>query len=227
MQHHCTQHFARRDGRLTVGQARALQSLWPLFGIDWQPGTPLLVETLFPVCQPVVVDVGFGDGQALLELAARDPGRNYLGLEVYRPGIGHVLLELEQRALTNVKLMYQDALLLFDVGIPESSVDSVLLWFPDPWPKQRHHKRRLVQLPFVTALARILKPGGVFHAATDWEPYAQHMLRVFETCSELFVNCAGRGQFIPRPATRPETKFERRGQRLGHAVYDLMMQRCQ
>lgn len=213
--------FVLREGRLTGGQQRAFTELWPRFGCDWQPGNVLDLQALFGNARPVVVEVGFGNGEALADMAEADPGRNYLGLEVHRPGVGHLLLELERRGLGNVRVMRDDAVELLTRGIAPASLDGVHLFFPDPWPKKRHHKRRIVQPALVAQLARVIRPGGTFHAATDWTPYAEHMLAVLEA-APAFRNAAGAERFAERPASRPVTKFEQRGKRLGHRVHDLL-----
>lgn len=214
--------FVLREGRLTAGQERAFAELWPRWGLDWQPAQTLDLPGLFGNSAPVVLEIGFGNGESLAWMASEQPQRNFLGLDVHRPGVGHLLLEIERQGLTNLRVMRQDAIALLRDGLAPASLSAVHLFFPDPWPKKRHHKRRIVQPEFVAMLARVLAPGGLFHAATDWEPYAEHMLAVLDGAEEAFTNSAGRGQYAPRPDTRPPTKFERRGQRLGHRVHDLM-----
>ena len=171
------------------------------------------------------LEIGFGNGETLAEIAARHPNRNYLGVEVHGPGVGHLLLEIERRGLSNLRLVRQDAVDLLDSGLAPASLAGVYLLFPDPWPKKRHHKRRLLNPEFVTRLARVIRPAGLFHAATDWEPYALQMLEVLTASEALFRNASGPGQFTPRPEDRPLTKFEQRGQRLGHGVWDLIFLR--
>ena len=220
--HRAIRSFVLREGRLTAGQERAFTELWPLWGADWQPGQILDLHALFGNANPVVLEIGFGNGESLAQMAAAEPGRNFLGLEVHRPGVGHVLLEIERLGLTNLRVLRQDAIALLREGLAPASLAAVHLYFPDPWPKKRHHKRRIVQPDFVALVARVLASGGLFHAATDWEPYAEHMLAVLDAADELFVNAAGRGCYAPRPDSRPLTKFERRGERLGHRVRDLL-----
>lgn len=217
--------FVLREGRLTPGQDRAFRELWPRFGVDWQPGERLDLPHLFGNSHPVTLEIGFGNGESLAAMAAAAPERNFLGLEVHRPGVGHLLLALEQAGLDNVRVLRADAVALLEQGLPPASLDSVQLFFPDPWPKKRHHKRRIVQPAFIASVARVLVPGGCFHLATDWAPYADWMLERLEADSAHFENTAGPGRTCPRPAHRPETKFERRGQRLGHAVFDLIYRR--
>ncbi len=214
-----------RQGRLTEAQERAFAELWPRYGVERPAGGALDLPTLFGNDQPVYLEIGFGNGETLAEIAARHPDRNYLGVEVHGPGVGHLLLEIERRGLGNLRLVRQDAVDLLDRGLAPASLAGVYLLFPDPWPKKRHHKRRLLNPEFVTRLARVIRPAGLFHAATDWEPYAQQMLAVLMASEALFWNAAGPGQFTPRPEDRPLTKFEQRGQRLGHGVWDLIFLR--
>jgi len=214
--------FVLREGRLTAGQERAFAELWPHWGCDWQLGQVLDLPELFGNANPVVLEIGFGNGESLAWMASAQPRRNFLGLDVHRPGVGHLLLEIERLGLTNLRVMRQDAIALLRNGIAPASLAAVQLFFPDPWPKKRHHKRRIVQPEFTELVAQVLAPGGLFHAATDWEPYAEHMLTVLDGADGLFENIAGRGHYAQRPETRPQTKFERRGQGLGHRVHDLI-----
>ncbi len=227
--HRPVRSFVLREGRLTVGQQRALETLWPRFGLDWCPGMPLDPAALFDPPRPVVLEIGFGNGESLAAQAAAAPELGFLGLEVHRPGVGHLLLTIERRGLTNLWVMCEDARALLrpppEGGLPDACLAGVQLFFPDPWPKRRHHKRRIVQPSFMRDLARVLAPGGLFHAATDWTPYAEHMRAVAEGLPVLFENTAGPGRFAERPASRPLTKFEHRGERLGHRVVDLLYRR--
>jgi tRNA (guanine-N7-)-methyltransferase len=219
--------FVLRQGRLTQAQARAFTDLWPRYGIDRKPGECLDLADSFGDERPVWLEIGFGNGETLATLAERHPERNFLGVEVHGPGIGHLLLACARLGLTNLRLLRQDAVELLDCGLPPASLAGVYLFFPDPWPKQRHHKRRILNPDFLDKLVRVLRPGGTFHAATDWEPYARQMLDVLTATATAghFHNAAGPGQFAPRPADRPLTKFERRGQGLGHGVWDLIFTR--
>lgn len=211
--------FVRREGRLTEGQQRALDQLWPRFGIDFD-GQPLDLPAIFGNDHPVVLEIGFGNGESLARMAQANPERNYLGIEVHRPGVGHLLMAVEKHGLENLRVMCHDAQEIVEQSIADSSLGGVQLYFPDPWPKKRHHKRRIVQPAWVAQIHRKLAPGGYLHMATDWENYAEHMLEVMEA-AEGFENTAGPGKYLPRPDFRPVTKFEQRGQRLGHGVWDL------
>lgn len=217
--------FVRREGRLTPSQARALKDLWPRFGVNYSARV-LDLEALFSprTLGRLTLEIGFGNGEALAELALNHPDRNYLGIEVHRPGVGHLLLLIEKLGLGNLRIFRHDAVEVLQEQLPPASLDEILLFFPDPWPKKRHHKRRIVQPAFVDLLASRMKPDGVFHLATDWEDYALQMLEVMDA-SELFENIAGKGHYSPRPVARPITKFERRGQRLGHGVWDMLYRR--
>jgi len=217
--------FVLREGRLTPAQARAFDKLWPRYGVDWLRGTLLDPDPLFGTPGPVYLEVGFGNGETLARIAEAHPERRYLGVEVHRPGIGHLLLELERRGLSNVRVLRQDAVELLTEGLPPASLEGTYLFFPDPWPKQRHHKRRILSAEFVALLARVIRPGGVFHAATDWAPYAEQMLGVLNRAGDSFANADPAGGYCARPEDRPLTKFERRGQRLGHSVHDLIFRR--
>jgi len=215
--------YVRREGRLTPGQQRALDELWPQFGLAFE--APLNLTDVFGRSAPITLEIGFGNGASLAEMAAQDPHSDFIGIEVHRPGVGRLLMELQQRAIGNVRVFCHDAVEVLERKIPDAALDRVLLLFPDPWPKKKHHKRRILQPAFVALIARKLKAGGLFHMATDWEPYAEHMLELMEA-SPGFVNCNGQGRYSARPDYRPVTKFERRGQRLGHGVWDLLYRRA-
>jgi tRNA (guanine-N7-)-methyltransferase len=210
--------YVLRAGRITPAQKRALDELLPLHGIAYAPA-PLDLDQVFGRAAPRVLEVGFGNGDTLVELAGRSPGRDFIGVEVHPPGVGHCLLQVESRGLTNVRVVAHDAVEVLTHQLAPASLDEVLLYFPDPWPKKRHHKRRIVQPAFVALVADRLRPGGRFKLATDWEPYAAWMLEVLDA-SPAFANAAPGGGCIDRPE-RGETRFERRGQRLGHRVFDL------
>ncbi len=215
--------FVVRGGRITAAQQRALDELWPRYGVAFEP-QPLDLDALFGRGAPRVVEIGFGNGEHLAALAAAHPERDYLGIEVHRPGVGHLLLALERLALSNVRASCHDAVEVFEQQLPPASLDEVLVLFPDPWHKKRHHKRRLIQEPFVELIAQRLKPGGRLLLATDWQPYAEHMLDVISRCAQL-ENLSPDGTFAPRPAEREPTRFEKRGHRLGHGVWDLAFAR--
>jgi tRNA (guanine-N7-)-methyltransferase len=208
-----------RAGRITAAQQRALAELWPKYGVAFTP-TPLERRMLFGRDAPCTLEIGFGNGENLVALAIAQPQRDFLGIEVHRPGVGRLLLALEARAVPNVRLICHDAVEVLGQQIPPQSLDEILLLFPDPWPKKRHHKRRLIQLPFAQLLESRLAHGGVLRVATDWQPYA---LEILETLGAVvgFTNLAADGGFVTRPTERAPTRFERRGERLGHEVWDL------
>ena len=216
--------FVLRDGRLTPGQQHAFETLWPRWGVGFQE-RPLDLPGLFGNANPVYLEIGFGNGESLAEMAVRQPACNYLGIEVHRPGVGHLLLRLEQAGCSNVRVIRHDAVEVLDWMLPAACLDGVYLFFPDPWHKKRHHKRRILQPTFVDKLAHVIRPGGFFHAATDWRHYAEQMMEVLSADDVSFENRAGHGNFTPRPDDRPLTKFEQRGQRLGHGVWDLVFTR--
>jgi len=214
--------FVRREGRITSGQQRALQELWPRYGLE--ADAPLDTTLIFGRRAACILEIGFGNGDALASIAGQQPDTDFIGIEVHRPGIGRLLQQLDEHNLDNVRIMREDAVQVLKTCMPDNSLDRVLLFFPDPWHKKRHHKRRIVQADFVELLARKIRPGGCLHMATDWEDYAVHMLEVMEQ-SPRFRNCATTGKTVPRPDYRPVTKFELRGQRLGHGVWDLLFER--
>lgn len=216
--------FVLRQGRLTVGQQRAFDTLWPRFGLEYD-AKPIDFSALFGNDQPVFLEIGFGNGESLASMAAEHPDRNYLGIEVHGPGVGHLLIQIENLGLKNIRILRHDAIDVLKHSIPDGSLQGLFLFFPDPWHKKRHHKRRILNREFVTELGRVIRPGGFFHAATDWENYAEQMMAVLSEADTLFENSAGAGQFTPRPDYRPLTKFEQRGQRLGHGVWDLIFTR--
>lgn len=215
--------FVRREGRITKAQAEALRHLWPEYGVDPVTG-PLDLRLLFKRDCPVIAEIGFGNGEALIAMAADNPQCDFLGFEVYRPGVGGLLLKLKSHGLTNVKVVMADAAVYFEEVLKEESLTGVLVFFPDPWPKKKHHKRRLLQPGFVARAARCLEPGGRMHVATDWEDYAMHISEVLEGEPNL-QNLAVCGAFAERPQYRPRTKYERRGAARGHGVWDILYQR--
>jgi len=215
--------FVRREGRLTPGQERALEDLWPHYGIDEADGL-IDLQQLFGRTAPIVFEIGFGNGSSLAEMAANQPDTNFIGVEVHRPGVGHLLKLIDEQEITNLRVACTDAVELLKHRIPDSSLDRLQLYFPDPWHKKRHHKRRIIQPAFVELLAQKIKPSGHLHMATDWQHYAEQMLDDLSQNSD-FINCAEDATYIPRPDYRPLTKFEQRGQRLGHGVWDLLFTR--
>ena len=211
--------FVRREGRLTKGQERALTELWPVMGVEFTGEMLDLVE-LFGRDAPVVLEIGFGMGASLVEMAQAAPEKNFIGIEVHRPGVGACLSSAAEAGVTNLRLFCHDAVEVLEQMIPEQSIDTLQLFFPDPWHKSRHHKRRIVQPAFVEMLRPRLKLGGVFHMATDWQNYAEQMLQILQERENLH-NQSPTGDYIARPDFRPLTKFEQRGQHLGHGVWDL------
>jgi tRNA (guanine-N7-)-methyltransferase len=212
-----------RQGRLTPAQKQALETLWPLYGIE--PGAGWLkFAALFGRRAPVVVEVGFGNGEALAEMAGRDPDTDFIGIEVHQPGVGHLLRLLEAGGVRNVRVAATDAVEFLRDRIPDGSLAGVRVWFPDPWPKKRHHKRRLIQAAFIGLLAKKMSPGAVLHLATDWLPYAEHMLEVL-AAEAAFENLSPSGDYCERPQWRPMTRFEQRGEKLGHQTRDLLYRR--
>ncbi|MEQ9848960.1 tRNA (guanosine(46)-N7)-methyltransferase TrmB [Pectobacterium brasiliense] len=215
--------FVRRQGRLTNGQQLALDNYLPVMGVEYQ--TELVdFNALFGRDAPVVLEIGFGMGASLVTMAAQHPEQNFLGIEVHLPGVGACLAAAQEAGISNLRVMCHDAVDVLMNMIPDGSLSMVQLFFPDPWHKARHNKRRIVQVPFVQLVRSKLKVGGVFHMATDWEPYAQHMLEVMTSVTE-YRNLSNNNEYVERPGSRPLTKFEARGQRLGHGVWDLMFER--
>jgi tRNA (guanine-N7-)-methyltransferase len=212
--------FVVRAGRMTTGQARALEDLWPRFGVEYTPA-PLDLDALFTRRAPRTLEIGFGNGEHLAALATAHPERDYFGIEVHRPGVGHLLMLAGERGLANVRASQHDAVEVLLHQIPPASLDEVLVLFPDPWHKKRHNKRRLIQPPFVELLAPRIRKGGVLRLATDWEEYALQMLEVLRGADSLFANESPSGDWMPRPDERAPTRFEKRGARLGHGVWDL------
>ncbi len=215
--------FVLRQGRMTEAQQRAFETLWPRYGLTLGE-TELNLPALFGNDHPMTLEIGFGNGEALAQQALRHPERNFLGVEVHSPGVGHLMIRLAKQESDNVRILQCDAMQLLRHHLPAGSLAAVLLFFPDPWHKKRHHKRRIVQPEFADLVYRALIPGGLLHMATDWEDYAGQMLRVLSE-HPGFDNMAGRGGYSPRPEDRPLTKFEQRGQRLGHGVWDLLFER--
>jgi len=210
-----------RQGRTTPAQARAIAELAPRYVIPYT-GERLDLDHAFGRSAPKVLEIGFGMGETTASIAQSNPAVDYLGVEVHTPGVGSLLRQLAALDLTNVRVIQHDAIEVVEHMIGERALDGVHIFFPDPWPKKRHHKRRLVQPGFVEMLARRMKPGAPLHVATDWEDYAQHVLAVL-SAEPLLENTAQ--AFAPRPHTRPLTKFEGRGLKLGHRVWDIVFRR--
>lgn len=215
--------FVLRQGRLTPAQARALETLWPAYGIDWQDGL-FDWNAAFGRDAELVVELGFGNGDALVYMATAEPEKNFVGIEVHPPGVGAALQKIEKAGLSNVRIISVDGIDVLEKMLADGRLSELRLYFADPWPKKRHHKRRIVQVVFLDLLAKKLRPGGLLHMATDWQPYAEHMLEVCEA-HPAFSNRSVNDGYIDCPDWRPETHFERRGLRLGHGVWDLLYQR--
>jgi tRNA (guanine-N7-)-methyltransferase len=213
--------YVLRQGRVSNAQARAYRELLPRYGIAFSDQL-LDLDAAFGRAAPKILEIGFGMGETTAAIAAAHPENDYLGIEVHTPGVGGLLKQIAERGLANLKLIQHDAVDVLRVMIAPASLDGVHVFFPDPWPKKRHHKRRLVQTDFVALLASRLKPGGYVHLATDWEEYAQQMLAVLSAEPQLENTAEG---FAPRPAYRPQTKFETRGLKLGHGVRDIIFRK--
>jgi tRNA (guanine-N7-)-methyltransferase len=215
--------FVIRGGRATAAQQRALDELWPRYGVEFN-AQPLDLEQMFARPAPRMLEIGFGAGEALLAFAQAHPELDCIGVEVHKPGVGHLLLGAEAAGLKNLRVICHDAVEVLQQQLAPGSIQLIHIFFPDPWHKKRHHKRRLIQPEFVALLARVLAVGGTLRLATDWEHYAMHMREVIDA-SPLFVNDAPDTGFVARNEERPLTRFERRGQRLGHGVWDLSYRR--
>jgi len=215
--------FIRRQGRITQGQQLALDNHWDKYCLD--PNADYDFSQVFGRTAPLIVEIGFGSGDSLAKMAAANPDKDYIGIEVHRPGVGHLMLLLDQLGLTNVRIYCHDAIEIIERKVADNSLAGVHLFFPDPWPKKKHHKRRIVRPSFVELLTRKLQPGGYFHAATDWQNYAENMLEVLSADSGI-SNTSDTGDYCERPEYRPLTKFEQRGIRLGHGVWDLVFRKA-
>ncbi len=215
--------YVLRTGRMTPGQQRAFDENWARWGLEYSQQL-LDYDQLFGRPGPLVLEIGFGMGQSLVAMAAADPQTNFIGIEVHKPGVGRLLHSMVDEGVDNIRVYCHDAVEVLRDCIPDASLDTIQIYFPDPWHKKRHHKRRLIQPDFVAHLITKLKPGGLLHLATDWENYAEQMMEVLSAAEGLANTCPD-GQFAPRPEHRPLTKFELRGERLGHGVWDLLFTR--
>ena len=211
--------FIRRQGRLTPGQQLSLDNHWNTFCLD--PKVNYNVAEIFGREAPLFIEIGFGNGDSLAKMASANPDKDYIGIEVHTPGVGHLLMLLNEQSISNVRIYCHDAIEILEQKIADNSLTGVHLFFPDPWHKKKHHKRRIVRPSFVELLDKKLKSGGYFHAATDWENYAHAMLKVLSESLSL-SNTSATNDYCPRPEYRPLTKFEQRGLRLGHGVWDLI-----
>jgi len=215
--------FVVRNGRITPAQQRALDELLPIYGVDFQ-SCAIDPAILFGRTAPLWVETGFGNGDALIAMAERYPEKNFLGVEIHAPGVGHLLQSVHARELANVRIVRHDAQEVFTTMLEHESIERALVFFPDPWPKKRHHKRRILQKEFVSAIEAVLKPGGVLHCATDWQEYAVSILELLQS-RPLLQNLSSGHAYSERPDYRPTTKFENRGRKLGHDVFDLMFEK--
>ncbi len=212
--------FVRRKGRSSQTRNEALKNNWQDWGLS-NTKQFLNFDEIFHEKGALILEIGFGMGDSLIDMASKHPNDRFIGIEVHTPGIGNVLLNITQNKLSNIRLFHEDALLILHDCIPDNSLDRVQLFFPDPWPKTHHQKRRIVQPAFIQLISKKLKPNGIFHLATDWEDYAKQMIKLLELESTL-SNQFGKNNFAPRPEWRTLTKFEKRGQKLGHGIWDLL-----
>lgn len=209
---------------MTAGQDNAMDKYWPLYGLAVGEGPLNIAQTFGRDGAQTVLEIGFGMGHSLAEMARVHPERNYIGIEVHGPGVGALLMAVGEQGSSNVRVYQHDGVEVLEQCIADDSLSMVQLFFPDPWHKKRHHKRRIVQDGFAQLLRRKLMIGGVFHMATDWENYAEHMRDVMNS-AEGYRNLSASGDYVPRPESRPVTKFEKRGERLGHGNWDLMFEK--
>ena len=214
--------YVLRTGRLTNGQQDAIQSLWSKYGIDATDHSTINQETHFGRDTQFILEIGFGMGTSLAEMASNDPNSDYLGIEVHTPGLGNLLKLIDDQGIQNLKVMSEDATDMLSRHVTDETFDKIHIYFPDPWPKKRHHKRRIIQTDFIQLLAKKLKPHGIIHLATDWQEYAMHMAHVMQSTEGFSTQAIDGSAFVPRPDSRPMTKFEQRGINLGHGVWDLI-----
>jgi len=208
----------RRQQWMTPRQAKGLETSWTLYGLTLEAGF------LASEAEEYILEIGFGMGQSLAIMAQQNPEKKFIGVEVHKPGVGALLAEIKEQQINNIQIFNNDVNDVLKQCIKDESLSKVQIFFPDPWPKKRHHKRRLIQADFIKILHLKLKPGGLLHLATDWQNYAEQMLAVLEG-DPNFINSAGEGKFLPHRHDRPMTKFERRGLNLGHDVWDLLYQK--
>ena len=212
--------YVLRQGRITAGQERAFADHWPRYGLEVDGALRLDAAALFGDARDLILEIGFGNGDSLVQMAAAAPQAGYIGIEVHRPGVGHAMLAAAAANLDNLRLIRHDAVAILRDHVADGTLARVQIYFPDPWPKARHHKRRIVQQPFTDLIWRKLRAGGEIHCATDWAAYAEWMRDVFAG-DPKWHNLGNADGYAPRPEWRPQTKFERRGERLGHGVWDL------
>ncbi len=210
--------FVRHHGRLTAGQQQALDNYWGDYGIDFQE--KVLDLSVFGDYQKVVLEIGFGNGESFVKMAKNAPDTLFIGAEVHRPGVGHALMLANKEGVNNIRIIEYDAVAFIEKMLPDDCIDRVQVFFPDPWHKKRHFKRRLIQAEFCKKLQRIMKTGAILHIATDWVPYAEHCVEVINEL-DFLENTATNGDYVEKPEYRPLTKFEQRGVKLGHEVRDM------
>ena len=218
--------YVHRKGHFSEGQKRAYETLLPQFGVAYEKQLKSVTDwaDIFGNDYPIVLEIGCGMGETTAKIAAQNPNINYIGVEVFTAGVGALLKRIAEYGLTNLRVIQHDAVEIIRDMIAHGTLDGIHIYFPDPWHKARHNKRRIVQAPFAELVKSKLKLGGVFHMATDWEPYAEHMLEVMSSL-DGYKNQSANNDYVPRPESRPVTKFEQRGHRLGHGVWDLMFER--
>lgn len=222
--HRSIRSYVLRGGRITEAQQRALNDCWPRFGLE-VGAQPWTLAAMFGRAAPCTLEIGFGNGAHLIARATNEPARDFIGVEVHRPGVGRLLLHAATANLLNLRVVCHDAVEVLQFAVAPASMDEIQILFPDPWHKKRHHKRRLIQSSFVALVASRLRSGGTLHLATDWEPYARQMSELLADCA-LLENTVPEAGFSPRPRQRTPTRFEQRGTRLGHEVFDLVWRRC-
>lgn len=216
--------FVIRAGRITSGQKSAFDAWWPMYGLSLYKGA-IDPQAIFGRTAPLVLEIGFGMGDSLLEMARNEPEKDFIGIEVHPPGVGKLINNAGKEGIKNLRVYMADAMDVLEDCIPNTCIDRLQLFFPDPWHKKKHNKRRILQPAFVQNIYPKLKAGGIFHMATDWQAYAEHMLEVMNAAPN-FTNTINPGPYAERPDYRPLTKFEKRGEKLGHGVWDLLFQAC-